>query len=112
MTAPVLKARATKRQRVLRNKGVVAYGRCNEACALTLTARLRIGKRVYKLRSDKRTGAADQRLKLKAKLTKRQLRALRKAVRQGKRPKLRLTLTAVDAAKNRQVVRRTVRVRR
>ncbi len=112
VTAPVLKVRATKRQRVLRNKGVVVFGRCNEACAMTLSARLRIGKRTYTLRGVKRQGTANQRLRLKATLTKRQLKALRKAVEQGKRPKLRLALTAADGASNRQVVRRTVRVRR
>jgi glucose/arabinose dehydrogenase len=112
VTAPTLKLRVAKRQRALRNRGVIAYGRCDEACTLTLGARLRIGKRSYKLRSARRTPAANQRVRLKARLTAKQVRALRRAVRRGKRPKLRLTLTAVDAAKNGRVARRTVRVRR
>ncbi len=112
-TAPRLKTRVTKRQRVLEHRGVIAYGRCDEACTLSLSARLRIGQRSYKLRPATAAAAANQRRALKAKLAKRARRALRKALTRGRRPKVLATLTARDGAGNETPpVRRTIRVKR
>jgi glucose/arabinose dehydrogenase len=95
--APVLGARAKRRQRILRLGGAVAYGRCDEACTLTLTGRLRIGSRSFRLRRARRSATAGTRVRLRARLRPRSRRALRRALRRGGRPRARLTLQAVDA---------------
>jgi glucose/arabinose dehydrogenase len=110
--APQLKTRAPERQRVLKLRGVVAYGRCDEACTLTLSARLKIGEHSYKLRTASHRGVANQRVRLKAALAKGQRQALRRALRRGRHPKLLLTLRARDGAGNDRVAHRTVRIKR
>jgi glucose/arabinose dehydrogenase len=110
VTKPVLRAAVRKRQRVLRLRGVVVYVRCSEACRVSAGGRLRIGRRVYKLRAVTRPAAEDKRLRIKAKLTKRTARALRRALADGRRPKLQIRLRARDGAGNvSRLARRTVR---
>jgi glucose/arabinose dehydrogenase len=111
VTAPRLTTRVAKRQRVLKLKAVIAYARCNEACTLSLSARLQIAKRRYPLHAATIASAANTRVKLRARLTPRARRALRRALKRGKRPKVRVTLSAKDLAGNRSQLRRfTVRV--
>ncbi len=57
-TAPRLRARVKRRQRVLRLRGAVAYVRCNEACAVRAAGVLRIGKRRFRLRGAARRARA------------------------------------------------------
>src|SRR6185295_3957714 len=80
-TSPRIRAKVTRRQRVLRLGGVVAYGRCNEACALAVGARLRIGGRSYRLKSVRRPAGAHKRVRARVRLTPRARRALRRALR-------------------------------
>ena len=111
--SPRVRAKAKRRQRVLRLGGVVAYGRCSEDCALAAGARLRIGKRSYRLRSVRRPAGAHRRVRVKVTLTPRTRRALRRALRGGRRPVVRIGLRARDGGGNRsRLVRRAVRVRR
>jgi Glucose / Sorbosone dehydrogenase len=110
---PVLTTRVKKRQRVLRLRGVVVYVRCNEPCRVSAGGRLRIGQRVYQLRRTTKTSVADERVRLRVRLTKRSRRALRAAVRDGRRLKLRIGVRARDTSGNLSpLVRRTVRVSR
>jgi hypothetical protein len=112
-TAPTLAARVQRRQRVLRLRGVVAYARCDEACALRAGATLRIGGRRLLLRRATGTGQPGQRVRLKARLRPRQVRLLRRALARGRRPLVHVRLGASDAAGNAPALaRRSVRVRR
>jgi hypothetical protein len=113
-TAPVLRARAKRRQRVLRLRGAVVRVRCNEACGLRAGGTLRIGHRKLKLRRATRSLEAGKRVRVRVKLrSKRQRRLLRRALRRGGHPRVVLRLRAADAAGNRsKLVRRSVRVRR
>jgi glucose/arabinose dehydrogenase len=111
--SPRIRTRVKRRQRVLRLGGVVAYGRCSEACALAAGAKLWIGRRSYRLKSVRRPGGAHSRVRVKPALTPRARRALRRALRGGRRPVLRVGLRALDGGGNRsRLARRGVRVRR
>jgi Ca2+-binding RTX toxin-like protein len=105
-TAISVVLRGARSQRVLAQKGVVVKVRCPlEDC------RARAGGGARKLRLTPltvpiRAGAAR---KLKLRLTVRRRRALTAALRAGKRPKLRVTVRATDAAGN--AARRSLIVR-
>ncbi len=112
-TAPRLRTRFPAKQRLLRLGGAVAYGRSSEASALAIGATLRIGERSYRLKPQTRPAGAGKRVRMKATLTRRARRALRKAFRNDRRPVVRVGLRARDAAGNRsKLVRRRVAVRR
>jgi len=110
---PRLAARVKPRQRVLRLGGAVAHLRCDERCRITARGRLRIGKRHIALpRTTSRTVAAGTLVRLKLRLTPPARRALRRALLDGERPRLRIVLHARDVAGNRsRRVRRTVLAR-
>ncbi|MET0835133.1 MAG: PQQ-dependent sugar dehydrogenase, partial [Thermoleophilaceae bacterium] len=114
--APRMRTRVPRRQRVLRLRGAVAYAGCNEACTVAAAGVLRVGTRRLRLAGARRVARASQvgrRLRLKVGLKRRQARILRRALRRGRRPTVRLSLRATDLAGNRSpVTRRTVRVRR
>jgi hypothetical protein len=114
--APRLRARVPRRQRVLRLRGAIAYASCNERCTVTARAVLKIGKRRLRMLGARRMARASQqrsRARLKVRLKRRQVRILRRALGRGRRPTVRLTLRATDAAGNRsRPARHTIRVRR
>lgn len=110
---PKLTRKAAKRQRVLRNRGVVVYARCDEACRVTADGTLRIAKRRYALRGQSAAAGADARVRLKVSLTKNARKALRRALGNGRHPTVRISLRARDAAGNIAPLQRAiVRVRR
>jgi glucose/arabinose dehydrogenase len=114
-TPPTLRALVKRRQRVLRLRGVVAYVRCGEPCSVATAGRLRIGRARYRMRRLGRAAQADQRVRLKLRLTRRGGRALRRCARRGRlrRASVRLSLHATDAAGlGSPTLQRTVRVRR
>ena len=111
--APVLSVRVPRRQRLARLGGAVAYVKCDERCTVMIAGRLRLGRRSLALRATARTAPAKRPRRLKAKLTPRSRRGLRRALRHGRLPSARLALRASDPAGNRSpVARRTVRIRR
>ena len=113
VTPPRLRTRVPARQRLLRLGGAVAYGRCSEACTLAAGGILRVRKRSYRLRSLRRPVAAGKRMRLKVKLTRRSRVALRRVLRRGGHPYVRVGLRARDRAGNRsKLVRRRVALRR
>jgi Glucose / Sorbosone dehydrogenase len=113
MRKPVLRATVRSRQRVLRLHGAVLHAGCDERCRVAVGGRLRIGKRAYGLRRVTRSAAKGKRVRIKARLTRRGTRALRKALADGRHPKVRIGIRARDAAGNASpLVRRTVRVKR
>jgi hypothetical protein len=112
-TAPTLRVRVPRRQRVLRLRGVVAYVRCSEACTLAAGGTLRIGSRRLLLRRAVGSGQPSPRTRLKVRLRRRAAILLRRALANGRRPRVQVRLRASDAAGNRSaLVRRSVRVRR
>jgi glucose/arabinose dehydrogenase len=112
-TAPTLRARVKRRQRVLRRRGAIAYVRCSEPCSVAATGRLRIGRRSYRMRRAARTAQAGRRARLRLRLTRRGRKSLRRALRHKRKASVRLTLSATDVAGNRSpAVRRVARVRR
>jgi hypothetical protein len=113
VTPPRLVVRIPRRERVLRLGGVVAYARCSERCAVSMSARLRLGRRSYRLHRTTRTIAAHHRGKLRARLTRRAPRALRGARPSHRRARVGVALRARDGSGNRsRLIRGTVRVRR
>ena len=111
--APVLTARAARRQRALRLRGAVAYARCNESCTLEVGGTLTIGRRKLQLRHVRRALTANQRARVVARMRPRARRLLGRALRRGGHPRIALRFRATDAAGNRSaLVRRGVRVRR
>ena len=112
-TDPRLRTRFPANQRLLRLGGAVAYGRSSEASALAIGATLRIGERSYRLKPQTRPAGVGKRVRMKATLTSRARRALRKAFRKDRRPVVRVGLRARDAAGNRsKLVRQRIAVRR
>ncbi len=112
-TAPVLRTRVPRRQRVLRLRGAVAYVRCSEACTISAGGTLRIGKRKVLLRRASGTAQASPRKRFKVRLRKRSARLLRRALARGGHPRVQIRLRANDAAGNHSaLVRRSLRVRR
>jgi glucose/arabinose dehydrogenase len=112
-TAPRLRARVPPRQRVLRNRGAIGYGRCNELCRMSMTARLRIGKLAYPLRTARANRRAGRRTRLNARLTRRSRRALRRAFARRRRAVVVVVMSATDPAGNAsRRIRFRIRVRR
>jgi glucose/arabinose dehydrogenase len=111
--APALKTRVKRRQRVLRLRGAVARFRCSEQCSVVLGGRLRLGKRQYRLRRVGRSAAAGKLVRVRAVLPLKGRRALKRALRNGRNPRISLGLRARDSTGNRSpLTRRTVIVRR
>jgi hypothetical protein len=101
--------RARRRQRLLTLGGAVVYIRCAARCRVGAGGRLRIGKRTYRLRRVTRMAPAAQRVRLELKLTVRGLRALRAAVRDGRRPAVRIDVRTHDTAGRSSLTQLTVR---
>jgi Glucose / Sorbosone dehydrogenase len=110
---PRLTARVRRRQRVLRQGGVVAFARCDEPCSVAAGGWIRVGGRVHRLRRAVRSAPAGRPLRIEARLTTGGRRALKGALSRGIRPKLRMGLRARDASGNPSaLLRHTVGVRR
>lgn len=96
---PRLRVELARVQRLLSARYLTARATCSEDCRLTATGgaarRLRAGRA--------RT--------LRIAIPRARLRALRRTLLAGRTARLRLTFMALDAARNRAVVKRTVRLR-
>ena len=113
LTAPGLRARAPRRQRVLRLRGAIVYVRCSEQCALEAGGTLLVAGRRLLLRHGQADLTADRRARLRVRMRPRAARILRRALRRGRHPRVALRLRATDTAGTRSgLVRRGVRVRR
>jgi hypothetical protein len=111
--APMLAVRVPRHQRVLRLGGAIAYARCDEACTVRAGGTLVIGGRRLLLRRAVLPAAANQRVRGRVRLRARARRLLRRALANGRRPRVSVRMRAVDAAGNGSArARRPVRVRR
>ena len=110
---PVVSLRVPRHQRVLRRRGAVAYVRCSEACTVFAGGTLRIGRRKLLLRHVTAKATSSPSKRLKVRLKKRSARLLRRALADGRRPRVQIRLRARDAAGNNSaLLRRSLRVRR
>lgn len=105
-------ATARRRQRMLRNGGVVVRVRCDSRCRLSAAATLKIGRRRYALvRTAKRFRGGTNRQVL-VRLTRRSRRALRSALRRHRSATVALRFRLSDGAVTGRLVRVTIRIRR
>ena len=86
----------------------------NEAGTLTASGTVGVGgaAKVYRLRRVSRTVAAGQSIKLHLKLSRRALRAVKRAIRHKRKARAKVTLTAADTTGHRTVRKQTIRLRR
>ncbi len=102
---------AKKKQRVLKQKGVIIGVECPlEACAVAATGTARLSRPV-KLKPASKELVAGVSVSLRLKLKRKQLASLRTVLAEGRKPKLRVSVEAVDAAGNRSFRTLTVRTR-
>jgi Glucose / Sorbosone dehydrogenase len=101
-TAPKVRTKTKRRQRVLHNGGVIGYARCPaEACRVSMSARVRIGKLSYPLHKVTKPATKNKRVKLRVKLTRRVKTNLKRARRHHKRAVVEVAYRARDGAGNR-----------
>jgi glucose/arabinose dehydrogenase len=113
LTAPLLSARAPRRQRVLRRRAAIVYVRCSEHCGVDAAGTLVVGHSRLLLRRVRAALVGGRRARLDVRLRPRQQRILRRALRHHRHPRVALRLRATDAAGNHSaLVRCGVRVRR
>jgi hypothetical protein len=108
-TAPKLTITAKKLQKVLKTKKLVFKVKSNEAASLKITLKYRKGakRKVVVVKRASKKVAANKTVKVTLKLTKKQLRTLRKGLVKGK-VKLTLSVKGTDAAGNSRTVNKTV----
>jgi hypothetical protein len=107
---PRVTFKVRRRQRLLRRRAVLAVFRCNEACKLKLTPRIRRrGRRPLKLRAVSRSLAAGKKTKVKLKLS-RKARAV-VALSRRKTITIVISIRAQDRALNAATLKRRARVK-
>jgi glucose/arabinose dehydrogenase len=112
-TAPTLRTLVKRRQRVLHNRGPIVYVRCSESCGVVAGARLRIGRRLYKLRRANKLAPANRRVRVRVVLGPKGRRLLARALRHHRHPTVRVNVRAVDGAGNRsKLAAKSLRVTR
>jgi hypothetical protein len=112
--APALKLSGSRRQRVLRQRAVFVRAVVSEASSVVVRARVYIPRAGKPLRTQ---GPARQLVpkkvtNFKLALSKRTLRAFRRALRRHSRLTARITVTANDSAGNRAIAKRTVKLKK
>ena len=112
-TAPDLTLSGKKTQEL--GKSVVVAAGCREACLASATGfvdvpRTGVAKRL-KLRGAAATIAAGEKEKLKLRVPRKVRRAIRRALRRGATVKAKVRVVAVDAAGNRTVEKRTIKLK-
>jgi plastocyanin len=111
--APAVRLAGKTRQNVLRQRGVFVVIRVDERATVAASGRISIPAaiKVIRLRKVTRALSPGATRKIKLRLAKRQLRAIRRTLRRGVRLTARLRVTAKDQAGNVRFARRKVRLR-
>jgi len=107
-TPPKWSFSAAKAQRALKKKSIILAVKPNEACALTVTAKL--GKK--KLGTAKKALTANRKATVKIKLKKKSLAAVRKALRRRKTVAATLSIKCVDLAGNAGTAKKKIKLKR
>ena len=86
-------------QHVLANKAIIVVGSCNAPCTLKASATVSLpgASRALKLRSVSRSAGSGKQVTLRLKLSGKTLRAVRRALRRGKKVTATVTVIATDA---------------
>ena len=115
-TGPRLRVRAPRRQRVLRQRGVVVAASANEPATARLSGTVTVpgAGRALRLRGvSRRLTVAGRGVRLRATLSRRARRVVARALRRGQRVTARVTLRGADLTGNAAApVRARVRLRR
>jgi hypothetical protein len=111
--APALRTRVSGRQRVLRQRGAVAYVRCNESCSVTVRGRLLVAGREFRMRRVAQAAGPGRPVRIKVHLTAAGRSALEEGLARRRSLAVRLRMAARDASGNRSLpMIRDVQVRR
>ena len=99
---PLLGLRTGRRQRVLRNRGVIVRVRCDEPCTYRVGARLNVKRGKRKIRVRQATGSmvANRTKRLRLRFSKPSARTLRRALRRKKRVRVRVEVRVRDRSGN------------
>ncbi|HEY2604330.1 MAG TPA: hypothetical protein VGI67_22415 [Thermoleophilaceae bacterium] len=109
---PKLSFSVAKKQKVLKHKKLAAKARCDQACRLTVTAKLSVKgvRKAVKLRKMQSSLSAGKATKLQIKLPQAILRKVTSGLRKHKKPTIKLTVIAVGVAGKSKPMSRTVRL--
>jgi spore coat-associated protein N len=110
-TAPSLTVTAKKRQRVVRQKGLVVFARCSAACSISANAKGQKAAKKLKLSTWKGQAQPGARVKINLRLSKKRVKAAKKALRRSKKPTVTVTVRATAGAGLSTVRRLKVSVR-
>jgi hypothetical protein len=97
-TAPSLTVTAKKRQRVVRQKGLVVVARCSVACSIRATAKGKKAARKVKLSTWRGQAIPGARTKITLRLSKKRLKAARRALGRGRKSTITVTVRATAGA--------------
>lgn len=109
--APVSSLISSASQRVAK---LFVRASMNEAGTLTATGTVSVpgAAKVYRFKPSTRMVSANQSIRLRLRLAKKPLRAVKRALRRGKRLKAKIALTARDMTGHETVRRQTIRLKR
>jgi plastocyanin len=112
--APKVTVAVRSRQRLAGRRAASLTVRSDEAATATLTGRLSVvgASKTFRLRKVTVSLTANVERRLAVRLTRTPLTAVRRALRRGSRPTVRLTVSVADAAGNVSSLKRKVRLRR
>jgi hypothetical protein len=100
-----------KRQRLLRQKSLVVVAECSEACSITATAKGRKAAKRVKLRAWKGQAKPGMRVKIKLRLSKKTVKAAKKALRRRRKSTMTVTVRATTGAGSSSLRRLKISVR-
>jgi glucose/arabinose dehydrogenase len=108
---PRVRLAYSRRQRVVRQRGVIFRFRSNEGGRLTASAAVSVpgAARLVRFRGIRRRVAAGKRYRVRLVLTRLARRRVARALRHGRRPRVRIVIRDTDLAGNSTRVRRIVR---
>lgn len=111
---PRVRLAFAKRQRIVRQRGVILRFRSNEGGRVSASARVSVlgAARLLRLQGVRRRVVAGRSYRLKLRLSKRARRAVALALRSGRHPRVRVVIRGTDVAGNVTTLRRSVRARR
>lgn len=98
--APKLTLKGSRRQRVLKQRGLTVRASCDQACTVTASANVSVpgAAKLYKFRKASKSVAGGATATLKLKLSKKTRAAIRRALRKGKKLKAKVTVKATSTA--------------
>ncbi len=111
-SAPKLTLTGSRRQRVLRQRGITVRARCDRDCAVTANASVSVpgAAKLYRFRKASKNVATGAAATLKLKMSRKTLAVIGRALRNGRRLKAKVTVSATSAGLT-TTETRTIRLR-